>query len=57
MGWLARGAKREKRERKREACIEFARFIPPPMFRLRPDVFPPPAFLFALRSLLDHKGS
>lgn len=43
------------RERDREACIEFARFIPPPVFRLRPDVFPPPASLFALRSLPDRE--
>lgn len=50
-GGKTRG-RRTQRGRKRSARYEFARFIPPPVFKLRPDVFPPPAFLSALRFLL-----
>jgi len=50
-GGKTRG-RRMQRERKRGTRYEFARFIPPPVFKLRPDVFPPPAFLSALRFLL-----
>lgn len=52
------GKERKKRGRrtegrKRGARREFARFIPPPVFKLRPDVFPSPASLSALRFLLN----
>lgn len=48
-----KGKKDRTRGRKRGARREFARFIPPPVFKLRPDVFPSPASLSALRFLLN----
>lgn len=50
--WKKRGRKTEQ-GRKRGARLEFARFIPPPVFKLRPDVFPSPASLSALLFLLN----
>lgn len=51
-GRKKRGRKTEQ-GRKRGARREFARFIPPPVFKPRPDVFPSPASLSALRFLLN----
>lgn len=51
-GRKKRGRKRREGERKRGARLEFARFIPPPVFKLRPDDFPSPASLSALLFLL-----